>query len=663
MYRVICASVLLALLLSASALPAAPLRPNGGYDGSWSPDGKKIIFTSGSPHTPANLWIIGADGTGAMRLTGYGAHEPRWLSSGKIIVFGSVRTGKQVYMTISADGDEGSEKPVATLPEGAMNPVWSPDGSYVAFAVAGRDAHTRDLHIMRSDGSDARVLTSNQWAREWNWSPDGQSLAFTTGLMCGANLWIAPTRGGDAKQVYSGYCGASSFAPDGKRLALAITDAKSGYRITIIDPDTDSRRDIPVGACDGRRLIWSPKGDTLFFTASGRWEPSIRSVSLDGKELKRLTPHGLSATSPSLSPDGKRLVFCGVTKDSYGDELFIAGSDGAGIKRLLPSEPSYWAPLWSPNGKMLAIQSDMDHFVGLFTTAADGRFTRAFQISDPLTASCAWDSDGRRLFLADSGAIRYLKITGSATAQRFGKFDTIMQSICVGPTSIYVAENGNSGAGISALTLDGSNKKTLTHGGISISGALKRATYSMPIVDGQPSVSPDGKLVAFIRSGQIWVVGCNGESARRITTENAGAATVLFSPVWSPDSKAILFQTETGNAIEARVVQVDSGSEQVVCSERIISEYGTYYSAITSRPIFTADGRNIIFTSIADGEPYIASIGLDGRNLKRLVAVSASFPSLDVSGSRLAYVSVDAGGNGSGKLLTPHLFLATITVH
>jgi Tol biopolymer transport system component len=59
----------------------------------------------------------------------------------------------------------------------AGNPVWSPDGSKIAF-VSNRDGR-RDIYIMNADGSNVTRLTKDsiiKWSPSW--SPDGTKIAF-----------------------------------------------------------------------------------------------------------------------------------------------------------------------------------------------------------------------------------------------------------------------------------------------------------------------------------------------------------------------------------------------------------------------------------------------------------------------------------------------------
>ncbi len=150
--RIVLIIVALALTCFVRAAYSDAATPNGGWDAAWSPDGATIAFVSGSPHGIPNLWLTGADKVGARQMTTKGAHDPRWLGDGKTIVFGTLRTGNSVFMSIDANGEPGSEKPVEALPAGAENPVWSPDGSLVAYAMLSKDGTSRDLKIARTSG-------------------------------------------------------------------------------------------------------------------------------------------------------------------------------------------------------------------------------------------------------------------------------------------------------------------------------------------------------------------------------------------------------------------------------------------------------------------------------------------------------------------------------
>ncbi|OFX17074.1 MAG: hypothetical protein A2Z18_00270 [Armatimonadetes bacterium RBG_16_58_9] len=169
----------------------------------------------------------------------------------------------------------------------------------------------------------------------------------------------------------------------------------------------------------------------------------------------------------------------------------------------------------------------------------------------------------------------------------------------------------------------------------------------IPVADLSPAVSPDGKLVAFARRGQIWLVEADGTAQKQLTrfpTPKEPGMRVVSNPVWSPQGDCVLFLSfndESGKLkLELWIAKTDPGSEHIVYSEIVDSEYGVYYSACTYPPVFTDGGKRIIFTSISSGEPRAATVGLDGADLRELVREASTFPSLDSSSKRLAYVSM-----------------------
>jgi Tol biopolymer transport system component len=184
---------------------------------SWSPDGSRIAFTS-----TAGVEVINADGTGRNALTDAGG-EPVWAPDGSTILFlvWDFDTGERHIWRVSSDGsgqeqltNSGFYSAIAYSPDGAkvlhtystevgmpgwvavMNadgsgqillaegggPIWSPDGSKIAFTVdpggPGSGCEGRILHVINSDGSgDVTIATPcNLWPRAW--SPDGAWYAY-----------------------------------------------------------------------------------------------------------------------------------------------------------------------------------------------------------------------------------------------------------------------------------------------------------------------------------------------------------------------------------------------------------------------------------------------------------------------------------------------------
>jgi len=166
-----------------------------------SPDGKKIVFSSG-PVTGSNLYKINADGSGKVQLTtsGDGNNDPAWSPEGDKIVFsGEDSNGDNQLFVINEDG---SNRQQLTFNDfSAREPHWSPDGSKIVFDAFPVDNY--EIYVMNADGTKPTQLTSDS-ARDQDpvWSPDGSKIAFTSTRESGNfHIYTMNPDGSDVQQI------------------------------------------------------------------------------------------------------------------------------------------------------------------------------------------------------------------------------------------------------------------------------------------------------------------------------------------------------------------------------------------------------------------------------------------------------------------------------
>ncbi len=166
----------------------------------WSPDGLRLIFNSDhddEPKDTPDLWGMALDGTG---LVEYVDRPPsadfngRWSPTGDRILFVSDRDGNYNLYVVGVDG---SGLVRLTSYSGAdFNPRWSPDGSRIAF-VSDRRGNP-DIYVMDADGSNVVRLTDHPGLeRALAWSPSGDRIVFESDRAGHLDLWIMNADGSD----------------------------------------------------------------------------------------------------------------------------------------------------------------------------------------------------------------------------------------------------------------------------------------------------------------------------------------------------------------------------------------------------------------------------------------------------------------------------------
>lgn len=103
------------------------------YDGSFSADGRWIVFTSNRAGS-ADIWRVHVDGTDLKRLTDSPAFDDQGALSpdGRFLAFVSSRSGQaDIWILELATG---RVRNITHDPGGDFRPAWSPDGKFIAFS-------------------------------------------------------------------------------------------------------------------------------------------------------------------------------------------------------------------------------------------------------------------------------------------------------------------------------------------------------------------------------------------------------------------------------------------------------------------------------------------------------------------------------------------------
>lgn len=222
---------------------------------SWSPDGKKILYTT-------------------------------YFKSGFPDLYALDLGARQRY-------------PIATYKGTNSGGRFSPDGSRIAMVISG-SADT-ELCVSDASGKNLRRLTRNKSLESGpSWSPDGSQLVFTSDTRGKPQLFTIPSGGGTARRLptqVSSFCTEPTWNPvDSGKIAFTAATG-GGFQIALYDASEGRARVLTSVRGSAVEPAWLNDGRHLVFTQ--REGGSTRLVLLDSISGKMTPLHRTSFGSAS----------------------------------------------------------------------------------------------------------------------------------------------------------------------------------------------------------------------------------------------------------------------------------------------------------------------------------------------------------------------------
>ena len=218
-----------------------------------------------------------------------------------------------------------------------------------------------EICVMNADGSNARAATANRSINTFpNWSPSGESILYTSYRFANRPLLFVSTRGrgkpgrvlsrlGDRAGVYRGV-----FAPTGPKLAVVMSAGEAAEIFSVSLDGKDLKR------LTNNRVIdvsptWSPDASRIAFVSDRSGSPQIYVMNADGSDQRRLTFQGSYNSNPAWSPDGRWIAY--ETRLEGQFDIWLIDPTGSTNVPLVSHPRSDEAPTWAPNGRKLAFSS------------------------------------------------------------------------------------------------------------------------------------------------------------------------------------------------------------------------------------------------------------------------------------------------------------------
>ena len=344
---------------------------------TFSRNGDYLYYTKHARGEPfATLYRVPALGGASRKIATHIDSQVTTSPDGEQIAFVRELPGESVLMIAQVDGTGERRLALRQVPDSFSNgprggPSWSPDGRTIVTGVISLKGgyHGDVIAISVSDGT-AKPLTSRRWYQvaQVAWLSDGTGLLTTARESSGAQIWHVSYPDGAVRKVtndLNDYHGVSLTA-DSRTLVTVQYDRPSTIVFVPEKPTSASHRNT-AGMNEGfYGLSWTPEGELVYACeASGNLD--VWLMQRDGVTAKQLTTDSQHDSTPSVSPDGRSVVFVSYRGGGI-PHIWIMNIDGSN-QRQLTNQAFEATPSFTPDG-LWVVYAVLDS--GIWKVPAEG---------------------------------------------------------------------------------------------------------------------------------------------------------------------------------------------------------------------------------------------------------------------------------------------------
>lgn len=404
------------------------------------------------------------------------------------------------------------------------------------------------------------------WMRHCVISPDGGQIAFTYK----GDIYTVDTGGGKARQITSsrGYDTHPMWSPDGKSIAFA-SDREGSMDVFIVGRDggvprrltSHSGNEVPVAFRDNDHVLFGaavmPDAEDMTFPSAQF--PQVYEVSTEGSRPVMFS--SVPMEDISVSPDGRSFLYhdrkgyedawrkhhtSSITRDIW---LCTAAVDRERrFRKITTFDGEDRTPVWAQDGKSFYYLSERDGSFNIYRSDIEGR-------------------NITRLTSHTGHPVRFLSAAKDGT-------------LCYGFNGeIYTLKEGEPAkkvaVSIAADTYDRHLVKQLKSSGAT-----------------EISVSPEGKEVAFVMRGDVYVTSVEYKTTKQITDTPEQERNIDFSP----DGRSIVYASERDGLWQIYQTSLVDKDDKLFTYANDFKEERLVNSSYTSfQPQYSPDGKEVAF--------------------------------------------------------------------
>ncbi|MCX4259144.1 MAG: S41 family peptidase [Muribaculaceae bacterium] len=427
------------------------------------------------------------------------------------------------------------------------------------------------------------TATTPLFMRDAAISPDGQKIAFTYK----GDIWTVPAAGGNAT------------------------------RITMTDQYYEASP------------VWSPDSRSLAFRSNRAGSFDVYITDANGGEVRRLTFDSGAETPEAFTPDGKSLLFSAFKTPTAETAAFpssrltqLYSVPVEGGRPMLVSATPVLYPVFSPVNKNILYYQDIKGFEDQWRkhhTSSDTRDVWMLDLKSGKHVNLTErGGEDRNPVISPDGKTLYFlseRNGGSMNVYSMEPRKGAVPSAVTSFESHPVRFLSGAGDGTLAFTYDG-EIYTMRPGSqpskvdISLSADFYQPVKRIPVSSAQGGVpSPDGKQIAFINRGDVFVTSVEFPTTRQITKTVEGESQIN----WQPDGKAIVYTSERDGHWNIYKATVGHDGDPDFANATIITEDALFpasdgvertcpsYSPDGSKLAFVADRNKLMVMDVASG--------------------------------------------------------------